>query len=143
MKKYKLTKEKIEHNGRTLYRIEALIDFSNVKKGQKGGFIEKEDNLSHEGKAWVYDNACVYGDAWVSGNARVYGNAWVNKPIMLVSGYFYHTKKKSEKIEIVDTYEEGYETLACNPKIEEEKPRSKRVKIRLTGGEIVEGEIVE
>ena len=36
-KKYKLTDETIEVNGKTLYRIEALKDFSNIKKGDKGG----------------------------------------------------------------------------------------------------------
>ena len=35
-KKYKLTDETIEVNGKTLYRIEALKDFSNVKKKTKG-----------------------------------------------------------------------------------------------------------
>lgn len=40
-----------------------------------GGYIEKEENLSQSGDAWVYGNAKVYGDAWVSGNAEVYGNA--------------------------------------------------------------------
>lgn len=44
--KYKLTEETINVNGITLYRIEALKDFSDVKKGDKGGFLEKEDNLS-------------------------------------------------------------------------------------------------
>src|SRR5260363_150925 len=37
----------------------------------------KEDCLSHEGEAWVYDNARVFGDARVSGNAWVFGNARV------------------------------------------------------------------
>ena len=45
-KKYKLTEETTNMGGRTLYRIEALKDFGNVKKGDKGGFIENEDNLS-------------------------------------------------------------------------------------------------
>ncbi len=36
-KKYKLTNETLEYNGRTLYRIEALRDFSDVKKGDIGG----------------------------------------------------------------------------------------------------------
>ena len=65
MKKFKLTKETITHFGRTLYRIEALIDFSTVIKGEKGGYIEKESNLGH------------HEDAWISGNARVFGNAEV------------------------------------------------------------------
>ena len=82
-KKYKLTDETINLNGATLYRIEALKDFGEIKKGDKGGFIESENNLSHEGNAWVYDDACVYDnalvtdDACVSDNARVYGNAWL------------------------------------------------------------------
>ena len=76
-KKYKLTEESISFNGKTLYRIEALKDFAEVKKGQKGGFIESEYNLSHECDAWVYYNAKVFGNAEVSGNAKVFGNSWV------------------------------------------------------------------
>ena len=76
-KKYKLTDEKIEVEGKTLYRIEALKDFCEIKKGDKGGFIESEDNLSHEGNAWVYDDACVYDNAWVTDDALVYNNARV------------------------------------------------------------------
>ena len=94
-KKYKLTDETINLNGVTLYRIEALKDFGEIKKGDKGGFVESENNLAHEGDAWVSDNACVYGsacvygdacvfecacvydNALVSGNGQVYGNARV------------------------------------------------------------------
>ena len=77
-KKYILTKETKELFGVTLYRIEAARDFSGVKKGDKGGWIEGEKNLSHEGDAVVSGNAWVSGDAVVSGDARVYGNAWVS-----------------------------------------------------------------
>ena len=82
-KKYKLTDETISLNGATLYRIEALKDFGEIKKGDKGGFIESENNLAHEGDAWVsgyaqvYGNARVYDDARVCGNSRVYGNSLV------------------------------------------------------------------
>ena len=77
-KKYELTSETIEtDDGITLYRIKALKDFGNVNKGDLGGFIESEDNLSQEGITWVYDNARVFGDAKVSGDALVYGNAVV------------------------------------------------------------------
>ena len=76
MKKFELTAEFVTNVfGKKLFRIKALIAFSNVKKGELGGFIEKEDNLSHSGDAWVYDNARVYGNACVSGDACVYGNA--------------------------------------------------------------------
>ena len=77
-KKYKLTDETIKLNGVTLYRIEALKDFGEIKKGDKGGFIESENNLAHEGNAWVSNNAHVYGDACVFDNAQVYGNAFVS-----------------------------------------------------------------
>ena len=77
-KKYKLTSEKIEHLGKTLYRIEALIDFGNVKKGDKGGFIERENNLSQNGDAWIYGDAKIYDNAWIYDNARIYGNARIS-----------------------------------------------------------------
>ena len=76
MKKFELTAEFVTNVfGKKLFRIKALIAFSNVKKGELGGFIEKEDNLSHSGDAWVYGNARVSGNAWVYDNARVYDNA--------------------------------------------------------------------
>ena len=85
MKKYELLKDDTKiMSGRTLYRIKALREFGNVEKGDLGGYIESENNLSHYGNAWVYgnarvyDNAEVYGDARVYGNAEVYGNARVN-----------------------------------------------------------------
>lgn len=77
MKKYKLTNETIVHLGFTLYRIEALMDFSDVKTGDKGGFVQSDNNLSQLGNAWVYGNAKVYGYASVCGNASVYSNAEV------------------------------------------------------------------
>ena len=58
--KYELTNESINHLGITLYRIKALKDFNNVRKGDLGGYIEKESNLSQN------DNAWVSGNAWVS-----------------------------------------------------------------------------
>ena len=81
--KYRLTDEKINTIFGVLTRIEAIKDFGEIKKGDKGGFIANEKNLSQDGNAWisgnawVYGDAQVYGDAWISGNARVYGNAWV------------------------------------------------------------------
>ena len=77
-KKYRLLEdETITIDGRTLYRIEALRDFADVNKGDKGGYIESEINLSHEGNCWVSGNAWVCDKALVSGNARVFGNAWI------------------------------------------------------------------
>ena len=72
-KKYRLDEtDSIDFYGRTLYRIVALKDFSDVKAGDKGGYVESEDNLSQNGNAWVYDDAKVLGRSGVSGNAKVY-----------------------------------------------------------------------
>ena len=76
-KKYKLTEESIIYFGRTLYRIEALKDFGIVKKGDKGGYIEKENNLSQEGDCWISGNAKVFDNAVVCNNAKVSGYAIV------------------------------------------------------------------
>ena len=77
MKKYELTENVKEVYGRKLFQIRALKDFSDVKAGDLGGWIEKEENLSQEGNCWVYGDARVCGDARVYGDARVCGDAWV------------------------------------------------------------------
>lgn len=57
MKKYELTTEYKEFLGRKLYRIKALTSFSDVEEGDLGGWIEKEENLSQKGNAWVFGDA--------------------------------------------------------------------------------------
>lgn len=77
MKKYEFTGETKAFNGTTLHRIRALKDFGYVEAGDLGGWIEKEENLSHDGRCWVYGTARVYGDAQVSGDAQISGDAQV------------------------------------------------------------------
>ena len=57
MKKFELTADTKMFLGRKLFRIKALISFGNVKVGDMGGYIEKEENLSQSGNAWVSGNA--------------------------------------------------------------------------------------
>lgn len=102
--KYKLLENETLHEVhcralRTLYRIIAMEDFSDVHKGDKGGFVENYDSLSQSDNSWVYDNAelsgvdssradlpavrvrdnaRVYGNAKIEGEACVYGNAEVS-----------------------------------------------------------------
>jgi hypothetical protein len=79
MKKYKLLKKsKIEFRGKTLFQIQALKDFGYISKGEKGGFVESEINLSQEGDSWVGGDARVLGGARVFGDARVLGTARVS-----------------------------------------------------------------
>lgn len=102
-KKYAFTGETLtihdehENADHLLHRIVALKDIEineNIKvtKGELGGFIESEENLSQEGNCWLdgdehymavaYGNASVSDDAYVSwagvsGNAKVCENAIV------------------------------------------------------------------
>lgn len=79
IKKFELDlSSKIMAWGMELFRIRALISFGDVKKGDLGGYVEKEENLSHSGDAWVFGDAWVTGDARVFGDAEVFGDAWVH-----------------------------------------------------------------
>lgn len=83
-KKYKLTNQTMLFKDRTLYRIQALINFGDVEAGDLGGWIESEENLSQNGNCWIYDEAKVYDKAKVFDSAKiydygeVYGNAYVH-----------------------------------------------------------------
>ena len=77
-KKFELTNDFIINDlGIKLYRIKALKDFSDEKKGDFGGYIQRERNLSQLGDAWVYGDAQVFGNARVYEDTRVYDRAWV------------------------------------------------------------------
>ena len=72
-KKYELIPSDMEG----LFRVKALKDFGNVKKGDIGGYVEGENNLSQDGNCWIYDNAVICDNARVEDNAQVYGDAEV------------------------------------------------------------------
>ncbi len=66
-------------DGTQLSRIIALQDFSDVKKGEVGGWLASEANLTQAGNSWVYDEAMVYGNALVRDNAQVFDEAIVRE----------------------------------------------------------------
>jgi len=83
-KKYKLIPAPDwKYMGKQLHRVQALIDFAHdskpggVKAGEKGGLVEGEHNLSHEGDCWIADNAMVMDKAVVCDDAYVGGKAMV------------------------------------------------------------------
>lgn len=91
-KKYEFTGETKKVGNITVRRIRLLVDIEygemsnrpKFKAGTVGGWIEHEDNLSHLGKSFVADNACVFGnavvkdDALVADDAKVFGFGVVN-----------------------------------------------------------------
>ncbi|WP_141108402.1 hypothetical protein [Enterococcus sp. 5B3_DIV0040] len=77
MKKYCLTDQYVLFAGEPFYRIQALIDFGDVRKGDYGGFVQHLSNLSQYGDCWIYNSALVGGNAYVHQNAKVREQAWV------------------------------------------------------------------
>jgi carbonic anhydrase/acetyltransferase-like protein (isoleucine patch superfamily) len=107
--KYELTSETKKLYGRTLYRIKALKDFAKIKKGDLGGWVEKESNLSQNDECWLFGNAVVYGNAKVYGNAcvfdnaKVYGNAVVfGNAVVYGNAQIYDNAKVFDSAEIYD-----------------------------------------
>lgn len=91
-KKYILTEETKEVGGHILHKIQAVRDFGDVQKGNLGGWVESEENLSHDGDCWissngeVFDNGKVYDNGWVfdngevSGSVRIGVNGYISSP---------------------------------------------------------------
>ena len=88
VKKYELTTESKDYFGHKLYRIRALISFGIVVKGELGGWVESEKNVSHSGDAWVSGNAQVSGDAKI----EISTDYFVAGPIGSRSGFITFTK---------------------------------------------------
>ncbi len=77
-KKYELIDDDfVEVSGIKLFRIRAIRNFEGVCMGSIGGYIRSEESLSHDGNAWVANNAKVGGTARIEDDARVEGNAEV------------------------------------------------------------------
>ena len=71
-KKYEITDITMEFEGRILYRIRALKDFSDVKAGDLGGWVSSEYNLSRKGDCWIYDNAKCMDFSRIYNNSKMY-----------------------------------------------------------------------
>lgn len=82
-RKYELTDETIQINGRILHRIKALKDFDDVKKGDIGGYVENEWNLAQDGECWIYGKAKAYDHARVGLDAKIYDNVRINGKAMI------------------------------------------------------------
>lgn len=76
-KKYILTDQVKNVRTRTLHRIQAIMDFADVKAGDFGGWVQTEMNLSQLGDCWIYGDSAVYGTARIFHNAKVMDNAVV------------------------------------------------------------------
>mgnify|MGYP003627980356 CR=1 FL=1 len=69
--KYELGESKV-FMGIEVYRVVALKSFGNVTKGDIGGWVEDEDNLSQQGNCWIFDEAMAVNRSMVAGNAEMH-----------------------------------------------------------------------
>lgn len=97
MKKYELTTEYKEFLGRKLYRIKALTSFSDVEEGDLGGWIEKEENLSQKGNAWVFGNATVFDNAEIKKRTHLLEIGFIGSRDDVTT--FFRTKNKEIFVE--------------------------------------------
>ena len=67
-------------NGTVVKRIQALKHFSSsdIKKGDLGGYIESEENLSQDNNCWVYKTSIVYGKTKIIDNANIKPQVSIN-----------------------------------------------------------------
>lgn len=90
-KKYELVAcQSVDHCGQTFsYRVKATKDFLGIHKGDLGGYVHSEDNLSQEDNCWVdetsyladncevTDNAQILNGSLIAGDAHISGEAMV------------------------------------------------------------------
>ena len=100
MTHYKLTEKTKDIGYAVLHRIELIEDCKWGKKGDKGGWIEKQSNLT--------------GDAWVS------GDAWEQSPLQIQGSkhYLNECKKGYLKIGCIEKsftdWQEHFEEIGKN-----------------------------
>lgn len=92
-KKYEFSEETLEVLGHILHRIKAIRSFSDVKKGDLGGWVEEESNLSHDGNCWIYNNAKALNNAKIYGDAVIY-----NEVIIHSSAHVYDNMRAFDRV---------------------------------------------
>jgi len=88
--KFELTSEK---NNFGEFRIRALCDFGDVKKGDLGGFVDSESCLdaNPEDLSWIYDNSRVCNGSRVYNNSRVCNGSYVDNNSCVYNSIVYNS----------------------------------------------------
>ena len=104
--------------GHTVYQIRALQDFGDVKKGDLGGCLESENNLSHDGNCWIYPNSVVFGNISYKDDVKI-------MPGLIIGNTF---SKKSEDVSEIQKLQAQIDLLSSIKK-EKEALQSKADKL--------------
>jgi hypothetical protein len=107
------------------YRIEALKNFSDVKKGDLGGFVECYNNLSQKDDCWLYsgfaiasaeirDGAKVYNSI-ITGTSRISGRSEIRDSEIQQNSYYYSEIFDSNIYNsIIDNSRPIYDSIVSN-----------------------------
>ena len=107
-KKFTLTNITKKYNGITLYQIRALRNIINpwnefeliARKGELGGWVERENNLSQYGECWVGEDAIVMRGAKIQDMAQVSGSSIITEEAIIrgCAQVWGHTTVRGEAI---------------------------------------------
>lgn len=113
-RKFEFTGQTRDFDGTRLHQIRALrrLELSDIHPGDLGGWLEHEENLSHDGECWVYPEAIVCGQARVEGDSRLHDRAVV-KGNATVRGFslLHHDSRVTDHAVIEDTSLTGHTVI--------------------------------
>lgn len=127
----------------TLKRIKALQDFSDVKAGDVGGWVESDSNLSQHGNCWIYDESEVHSGSVVSGNAIVKNGSKAKRGCHISGDSIVSSSIIASQVEIKDhvvvenSVVMGKVTLCEDVLVTRSTIRSEQSRINLGGGMII------
>ncbi|MCU6663465.1 MAG: YdcK family protein [Silvania sp.] len=132
MNKYRLSDETRQHhwqNGEakaavTVRQIIAARDFSDVKSGTRGGWVDDESALSQDQDCWIYDeNSVVFEGAQVCGNARITQpcvishQVWIGDNVWVDGAQISHGARISDNVTVQSSVVRGECHLFDNARI--------------------------
>lgn len=123
-RKFELTSTtKKLQNGEVVYQIKALKDINNpslrIKKGDLGGWVQDESNLSHKGTCWITPSTYVLGKSKILGDSLLNrGNIIVINSIISAKFMPQPTMKDTNTINFINSHIVGKFSFSGNIYVE-------------------------
>lgn len=133
IQKKKLGAVKNENGFVTVYRIQAIKDFGDVKKGDLGGFVSDEYCISPYGNCWVYDDSIVVASS-IADNVEVRKNSMVVSSFLTDNVIIEGSKIFNKSVITDDTKIGGNITI---------KHSVISGSSRISGEKVIEGEMID
>lgn len=133
IQKKKLGAVRNENGFVTVYRIQAIKDFGDVKKGDLGGFVSDEYCISPYGNCWVYDDSIVVASS-IADNVEVRKNSMVVSSFLTDNVIIEGSKIFNKSVVTDDTKIGGNITI---------KHSVISGSSRISGEKVIEGEVID